>query len=297
MKKAHLIFGVLGMVFFQSSISIANNIEESVLSKHLLIVVPGTLQKGKGPSGPSMSGGGVDQGPKQGPSMSGNGGGMSGPKQSPNKIENGGNIGFKQGPSMGGNISQQGPSMGGNGGKHSPKQGPSMGGNGGQQGSKQGPSMSGNGGLKGPKQGPSMGGNGGQTGKNNPTKLHGGKGKTPHFKHPYHYSPSGKWVAAKNNKGFYVGSNYGQYRSAIARSKHKEFRPVYQYEVVGAIGFIRERNIYLITHTHYKIDHLRFILLERRRARKISEVIYQAHLNRLALLERRRASIALIVSV
>lgn len=117
------------------------------------------------------------------------------------------------------------------------------------------------------------------------------------FKHPYDFGRPGKWISYGNNQGFYYGKNYGQYRSQIARNKHKQFVPVYEYQAIGVFHILLDRNVYLVRQTDHKIVFLRARLLERRRAGLITVVTYEEHMNRLAVLERRRANVEMSLNV
>lgn len=135
--------------------------------------------------------------------------------------------------------------------------------------------------------------------KNYPGGMNGksvGKGPKYNFKHPYHFSNPGRWYPY-GNKGFYTGRDFGQHRAMMARNKHREFYPRYEYEVIGAFGIIIERNVFLINQMDYKIVYLRSRLLERRNAGLITVVVYEDYMDRIVVLERERSSLQLSLNM
>lgn len=137
----------------------------------------------------------------------------------------------------------------------------------------------------------------GNKAKGSPSNSKQAKGPKRNFKHPYKYDSPGIWYSYGKNKGFYYGRNYGQWRSAQARNKHKHFHPVYEYEALTVFSILVERNVFLITQTDHKFVFLRTRLRERRDAGLITVVYYEDNLRRIETLERRRETVELSLSV
>lgn len=137
----------------------------------------------------------------------------------------------------------------------------------------------------------------GNKAKGSPSNSKQAKGPKHNFKHPYKYNSPGIWYSYGNNKGFYYGRNYGQWRSAQARNKHKHFHPVYEYEALTVFSILIDRNVFLIDQMDHKFVFLRTRLRERRDAGLITVVYYEENLRRIDVLERRHSAVELSLSV
>jgi hypothetical protein len=132
---------------------------------------------------------------------------------------------------------------------------------------------------------------------------HPGKG----YKDKGHYGKHGKHHYGKvhpnfgylyiNVHGDFGHGNYGQYRSKQAKKKHKHYHPVYEYEARDGFNFIIVRNTFLYQEADYKIDLVRVRLGERRDSGVITVVEYDRSMQRVEVLERRRASLEVNISL
>lgn len=142
-------------------------------------------------------------------------------------------------------------------------------------------------------------GNGGKSHKmSQPRKSykgngHSGKGPKMHYDKGH---PNFGYVYV-NKHGYFSHRNYGQWRSQQARNKHKKYHPVYEYQAVEGFNLIIIRNNFLFTETNYKINLIRTRLADRRRAGLIAIAEHDRILSRIALLERRRASLQINISL
>ena len=100
-----------------------------------------------------------------------------------------------------------------------------------------------------------------------------------------------------NNHGHYSYKNYGQWRSKQARKKHKNYRPKYEYEAIEGFRLIHTRNIFLFNETDYKINLLRTRLAKKRKAKEITVVQYDTYVNRIEVLEKRRAGLNININL
>lgn len=121
--------------------------------------------------------------------------------------------------------------------------------------------------------------------KGHPGKMHYGKGH-PNYGYVY-----------VNQRGYYSGREYGQWRAAQARNKHRAYHPIYEYQAIEGYNFIVVRNRFLYSETDYKINLLRIRLAERRDAGLITVVAYDDNIRRVELIEKRRAAIHLSVEI
>lgn len=92
---------------------------------------------------------------------------------------------------------------------------------------------------------------------------------------------------------YYGYKNYGQYRSEQARKKHKKYHPVYEYQAVEGFNFIVVRNNYLYSETQNKIVLVRRDLARKKNAGLITVIEYDNSMQRVYVLEKRRASLEL----
>lgn len=130
---------------------------------------------------------------------------------------------------------------------------------------------------------------------NQPSKGHGNKPSKMYSNKPgkHHYDkghPNFGYVYP-NKHGYISYRNYGQWRSEQARNKHKKYHPVYEYEAVDGFRLIISRNVFLFSETSYKINLLRVRLGERRKANQITVIQYETTIQRIAVLEQRRAQL------
>jgi len=121
------------------------------------------------------------------------------------------------------------------------------------------------------------------------------KGMKLNFKHPYHYV-YGKWHPYGNH-GFYTGREFGQRRAFEARNKHNRFYPVYEFQAIQIFDVIIQRNVFLIHQTDYKITFLRARVIELQRSGTITVIVMENYLNRIVILERRRAALEVSLNV
>jgi len=94
-----------------------------------------------------------------------------------------------------------------------------------------------------------------------------------------------------NRPGYYSHKNYGQWRSQQAKMKHKNYHPVYEYRAVEGFNFIIVRNNFLYRETRDKIVLVRSGLLRQRNAGVITLVQYNTTMQRVYVLEQRRAAL------
>lgn len=120
-----------------------------------------------------------------------------------------------------------------------------------------------------------------------------GKYKIKHYKkgHPNHI------YVFVSNPGHYSYKNYGQWRSVQARKRHKKYHPKYEYEAIDGFRLIQTRNVYLFNETDYKINLLRTRLAKKRKANEITVVQYDTYVNRIEVLEERRAGLNININL
>lgn len=92
-----------------------------------------------------------------------------------------------------------------------------------------------------------------------------------------------------NDHGYYSHKNFGQWRSAQAKMKHKKYRPVYEYQAMEGFRLILSRNVFLYNETDYKINLLNRRLTDKRKAKKINTVVYERYRTRIVEIQDRRA--------
>ncbi len=142
----------------------------------------------------------------------------------------------------------------------------------------------------------SKGGNENHNSKNgngNHNSKNEGKHRMKHYKKGH---PNFNYVFV-NNHGHYSHKNYGQWRSEQARNKHKNYRPKYEYEAIEGFRLINVRNVFLFGETDYKINLLRTRLAQKRQANEITVVQYDTYVNRIEVLEERRAGLNININL
>lgn len=95
----------------------------------------------------------------------------------------------------------------------------------------------------------------------------------------------------KNKHGYYSYKNYGQWRSEQARNKHKNYRPLYEYQAVEGYRLINNRNIFLYDEADYKIDLINARLIEKQKANQIDDVQYNWYSSLIELIQQRRKAL------
>lgn len=124
------------------------------------------------------------------------------------------------------------------------------------------------------------------SGKNGNVKHYKGKGG----KHYDKGHPNFAYVYV-NQHGYYSYKNYGQWRSQQAKNKHKHYHPVYEIQAIEGFHLIVTRNRFLYTETDFKINLLRVRLEKKRKANLITVVQHKVYLERIAVLQKRRAAL------
>ncbi len=137
-------------------------------------------------------------------------------------------------------------------------------------------------------------------------KGHSGKIETGHYTH----GKKGKGHMVKyakghpnfgylyiNTPGYYSYRNYGQYRSHQAKMKHKKYRPVYEYQAVEGFNLIVVRNNFLFSETKNKIVLVREGLTRQRNEGIITVVEYDTAMERVYVLEQRRAAVEVNINL
>lgn len=100
-----------------------------------------------------------------------------------------------------------------------------------------------------------------------------------------------------NKHGYYSHKNYGQWRSAQAKMKHKKYKPVYEYQAIEGFRLILSRNVFLYSETDYKINLLNERLAARRQANQINDVEYNRYTTRIVELQERRAGLNININL
>ena len=130
-------------------------------------------------------------------------------------------------------------------------------------------------------------------GNENHKSNHDGKHKTKHYEKGH---PNFNYVFV-NDHGYYSHKNYGQWRSEQARNKHKKYKPKYQHEAIEGFRLINLRNVFLFDETDYKIKLLKKRLAKKREANQITVVQHDTYLNKIEVLEERRAGINININL
>jgi hypothetical protein len=136
-----------------------------------------------------------------------------------------------------------------------------------------------------------------QKGNGNSGKDFNGKSNGNNKGNKNDFKQHGNGNAYGHYKGGKSGREFGQARAAAARSKHRQYQMVTIGDGRRFIEITLKRNILLLSLTSRKLGDLRIHLNDLRTAGTITTVVYEEKINRIEVLERRRAAIEVNINL